>query len=314
VRGRGQIRRILGNINYVMPDPAIPYREVPCRVRGRLRIQETGETTLTCVGDWVEFRYDPGKGELGLIERVLPRQSVLVRRSAGESIKADPIVANADQLAIVVAPAPDIRPGIVDRYLVGAYAGGLEVIVVVNKIDLPQTKKGLDLVQSIYGPLGTRVIATSALYGDGCMELFRLLSGRTTVLSGHSGVGKSTLINTLYGLRIRTREVREDMRGRHTTTHTEMHKVGNGTWVIDTPGIRSFGLVGVHPTELDDYFPDFGPYRGECRFSDCTHREEPGCAVREAVEAGAIAPSRYESYLEFFNELNEVLPEWERVR
>jgi len=264
---------------------------ITCRARGILR--KAGNSPLT--GDLVEISVEKGKG---MVERILPRKNAFVR----------PAVANVDALVVFAANVnPVTEPFLIDR--VAAIAGDQEVPVylVVNKCDLDPA---IDLVR-IYEHAGFPVIRTSAETGEGVEELRTLLAGKLTAFTGNSGVGKSSVLNRLApGLALETGEVSEKLgRGRHTTRHVELYPLGENTYVADTPGFSSFDtdqMEMILKENLQYSFPDFGPYLGKCRFDDCSHRKEPGCAVRSAVEAGEIEPSRYDSYLRLYEKSSQI--------
>jgi ribosome biogenesis GTPase len=286
-----------------------------CQLRGKLK-QRRQSANLAAIGDRVEISLQPDG--TGMIESVAPRTRVLSRRSVSRggrgSARQDEgaeqvLVANPDQVVLVFAcaqPAPHLR--MLDRFLVVAEVNTLPAIICANKLDLVG-RPAADELFGLYGRLGYSVVYTSAKTGAGVDDLRQRLMGKLSVLSGPSGVGKSSLLNALQpGLGLLARAVSEaTFKGRHTTVHSELLALeGNapahagalpgGGYVADTPGIRSLGLWDVEPEELDGYFVDIKPYVGFCEFGDCTHVSEPGCAVRRAASAGEIAPSRYESY------------------
>lgn len=276
-------------------DVQLPDTVVTCRGRGILRRDHI--TPLT--GDRVEITMDRGKG---MVEGVLPRKNSFVR----------PAVANVDALAIFAANVnPVTEPFLIDR--VAAIAGNQNVpcLICVNKSDLDPGEN----LRQIYEKAGFPVICTSAKTGQGIRELRAFLRGRLTAFTGNSGVGKSSVLNCLCpGLTLATGEVSEKLgRGRHTTRHVELYSLGEDTFVMDTPGFSSFDtdqMDVILKENLQYAFPDFGPYVGRCQFADCSHRTEPGCTVRAAVEAGRIAPSRYESYLRLY-EKSAQIKQWE---
>lgn len=270
-------------------------RTVTCRGRGSLR--RTGDSPLT--GDLVEISIEKGKG---MVERILPRKNSFIR----------PSVANIDALVVFAANTnPVTEPFLVDR--VAAIAGDREVPVYlcVNKCDLDP---GEDLVR-IYEHAGFPVIRASAETGEGVEALRELIRGKLTAFTGNSGVGKSSMLNALCPeLGLATGEVSEKLgRGRHTTRHVELYSLGNDTFVMDTPGFSSFDTDQMDvllKENLQYAFPDFGTYIGSCQFRDCSHRKEPGCAVRAALEAGDLEPTRYDSYLKLY-EKAEQIKTWE---
>lgn len=274
-----------------------------CEVRGRL-LQERGKDTLVAVGDRVWVRpSQPGKGQ---IERIDPRTRVLSRQQPGIDIPAeDVILANPDQALVVFAaarPEPHLR--MLDRFLVIAEANELPVTLCVNKVDL----QGIDNAQEIFGlyeRIGYPVLYTSAAENLGIDALRELLTDRITVVTGPSGVGKSSLLNAVHPeLDLRTGDLRDFLdKGRHTTRAAQLYRLpfGADTYVADTPGIRELGLYDIAPENLGFYFREMLPYVHDCRYPGCTHDHEPGCAVRAAVEAGQIAAERYESYLKLLH-------------
>ena len=264
---------------------------VNCRARGILR--KEGNSPLT--GDMVNITVEKGKG---MVESILPRRNSFVR----------PAVANVDTLVVFAANVnPVTEPFLIDR--VAAIAGdqGVEVVLCVNKCDLDPA---VDLVR-IYETAVFTVICTSAETGDGVEQLRSLLKGKLTAFTGNSGVGKSSILNRLCPeLALPVGEVSEKLgRGRHTTRHVELYCLEEDTYVADTPGFSSFDtdqMDIILKENLQYAFPDFGPYLGGCRFDDCSHRKEPGCAVRAALEAGEIEPTRYDSYLKLYEKASQI--------
>ena len=286
-RTQGRIVRSLSGFYDVQTAEGI----VTCRARGILR--KEGNSPLT--GDLVEITRERGKG---MVERILPRKNSFVR----------PAVANIDALVVFAANVnPVTEPYLIDR--VAAIAGdqGVQVVLCVNKCDLDPA---VDLVR-IYEHAGFPVIRTSAETGEGVEELRRLIAGKLTAFTGHAGVGKSSSLTRLAPeLNLATGEVSEKLgRGRHTTRHVELYRLGEDTYVADTPGFSSFDtdqMEVILKENLQYSFPDFGAYIGKCRFDDCSHRKEPDCAVRGAVEAGEIEKSRYESYLKLYEKSSQI--------
>ncbi len=291
---RGTVRRAAGGVYEVELDAGGVVQAV---LRGRLKLeQRTGDRVV--VGDRVEVeRHADGSAT---IETVEERRSELARRAPGHGARrAKVIVANVDQVVVVFAAArPEPRLRMLDRFLVLAEANDLSALVVVNKVDLV----GLDAAREMfaaYEAAGYPVLYTSVQDGIAIDALRDRLCGRTSVLTGPSGVGKSSLLNAIEpGLSLRTAEISEAVgKGRHTTVSAELIALRCGGYVADTPGLRELGLWGIEPEKLDECFPEFRPYLGDCRFGrGCSHTHEPGCAIREAVENGEISAARYESY------------------
>jgi ribosome biogenesis GTPase / thiamine phosphate phosphatase len=278
--------------------------EVRAVLRGKVKL----DTPKVVVGDVVRLETEAG-GELHGIVGVEPRRTVLERRvPEGRGVR--PIAANVDQVFVVAATrAPDPIPQLIDRLLVLAEADGLAAAVVLNKVDLDP---GTALAERCRRA-GYPVHRTSVKTGDGMDSLKAALAGQASVVTGPSGVGKSSLLNAIQpGLQLRTGEVsRRIRRGRNTTVSSVMLPLHAGGYLVDTPGFSEIGMWGIDPRELADCFPDFRPFLGDCRYADCRHRSEPGCRVREAMEGGAIAPDRWESYLALLQELEEQPEEWE---
>lgn len=286
-RATGRILRSLSGFYDVQTGNTL----VTCRARGILR--KEGNSPLT--GDMVEITIERGKG---MVERILPRKNSFIR----------PAVANVDALVVFAANVnPVTEPFLIDR--VAAIAGDQEVPVYlcVNKCDLDPAD---DLVR-IYDKAGFPVICTSAETGEGVEQLRSLLAGKLTAFTGNSGVGKSSILNCLCPeLALPTGEVSEKLgRGRHTTRHVELYRLGEDTYVADTPGFSSFDtdqMDVILKENLQYAFPDFGPFVGKCRFDDCSHRKEPDCAVRAALEEGQIGKTRYDSYLKLYEKASQI--------
>lgn len=288
---QGRILRSLSGFYDVATENGI----VTCKARGILRKQRV--TPLT--GDLAQITVSGGKG---MVEAILPRKNSFGR----------PAVANVDALVIFAANVnPVTEPFLIDRVAAIALSQGVEVILCINKEDLDPA----ETLTGIYTRAGFPVIRTSAVTGEGIPELRSRIRGRITAFTGNSGVGKSSILNRLSpGLGLPTGEVSEKLgRGRHTTRHVELYDLGEDTFAADTPGFSSFDTDQMEWILTDDLpraFPDFDGCLGHCQFRDCTHRKEPGCAVREAVTAGKIEKTRYESYLRLFEQASSH-KEWE---
>jgi ribosome biogenesis GTPase len=278
------------------------------QVRAVLRGKAKRDTPRLVVGDRVQLEADP-QGELYGIVGVEQRTALLERR-VPEGRGTRPVAANIDQVFVVTAsthPAP--IPQLIDRLLVVAEANSIPAAVVVNKLDLDP---GTALIQR-FGRAGYRVFGTSVRTGGGMPALTEALAGRISVVTGPSGVGKSSLLNRVQpGLRLRTGEISAKVRrGKNITVGAVMLPLDSGGYLVDTPGFSEVGLWGIDPRELADCFPEFRPYLRQCRYADCSHRGEPECRVREAVDAGDIAADRLESYRVLLAELESAPEEWE---
>ena len=276
-------------------------RSLICALRGSLTAQDTGFTNVVAVGD--EVIVSENSSERGVVEAVLPRRSVLARPDVFHHHLKQIIAANADQLLIVASwRDPIFWPELTDRYLIAAERNNLSPILCVNKIDLAEDVADCRSALRPYLRLGHRVLFTSALTGEGVIELRDVLRGRMTVLAGLSGVGKSSLLSTVQpGLQLRTGEVSDRSgEGQHVTTQVNLFRLDIGGFVVDTPGIREFGLSGLRRAELAGFYPEMTAVEGSCRFSDCSHLHEPGCAVQAAVQQGSVSATRYHSYRKIY--------------
>ena len=288
----GTIMRAMSGFYYVRGGEEL----IQCRAKGRFR--KEGLTPL--VGDHVLVEMNADGS--GTVADILPRKNAFAR----------PAVANVDHLVMLLSAAlPVTDPYLVDRVTVRCEKNSCGVILVINKCDLDPGEK----LREIYAGTGYTVCCVSAVTGEGIDELRKAIAGKICCFTGNSGVGKSSVINALApGLAIPTGEVSQKLgRGKHTTRHVELFDIGGGTLLGDTPGFASFGdeaETPILPEEIAPLFPEFRQYIGSCRFDDCTHRKEPGCAIRQAVEAGSIHPSRYASYLRLYEEASR-LNRWE---
>lgn len=282
-------------------------QEVECRLRGRLRLAGTRTTNPVAVGDVVTVSSSLGEWQIVGIDE---RRNCLVRRSVNLSKEAHVLAANVDQAVLVCTlVAPPTTTVFTDRFLASAEAYDVPIIVCFNKVDLcAEVLEELEYREAVYGSMGYPVLRTSATTGEGLEELRGLLRGRLTAFAGHSGVGKTSLLNALApGLDLPTQPISlANDAGRHTTTYPAMYRVDDGdTWVVDTPGVRGFGLIDIAPEEVGRYFRDIFKLSQGCKYGGCTHTHEPGCAVRQAYDSGTLAPSRYESYLNIMDEATD---------
>ncbi len=273
-----------------------------CRIRGKLRLKGVRSTNPVVVGDEVECVTDEQGNHL--ITAIHPRRNYVIRRASNLSKESHIIAANIDHaLLMVTLRQPETALEFVDRFLVTCEAYKIPVTILLSKADLQAAEK-LAAFRAIYEPIGYRVVTVSAATGEGIETVHRLMVGHTTLLSGNSGVGKSTLVQQIDpSLDIRTGEISDSHhKGRHTTTFSTMYPLSEGGYLIDTPGIKGFGLIDIDREELWHYLPEMMHYGRQCRFYNCTHIHEPGCAVVAAIEEGLISEQRYESYLKMLDD------------
>jgi len=294
----GRVLRVHGLVNVVEAEDGRTY---PCHVRRLLKSMAIDGRNVVAVGDRVWFRPPEGQGEEGFIERVEPREGVVTRSYRG---RRHILAANVDSVFIVSALAePGLKISLIDRYLAAAEIARVRPVIVLNKADLVDVSL-YQWVVGLYTQLGYETIVTSAADGRGIDRLRRLLRSGVTAISGQSGVGKSSLLNSIQpGLNLRVNEVSGwTSKGKHTTTTAELISLDGGGYVVDTPGLRQFELWGVLPAELEGCFIEFRPYVPLCRFPDCSHTHEHRCAVKDAVYWGWIHAGRYESYLKLYHQ------------
>ena len=290
---------------------ALPaWEPFPAVLRGKVRLERSGATNPVAVGDKVLYELDgQSADELhpAVITEVLPRSNYIIRRSTNLSRQSHVIAANLDQaLLVVTLYFPVIKLPFLDRLLVTCEVYGVPAVIVLNKMDLYRELAGEEVENfcHIYRDAGYKVLECSALSGEGIDELRGLCSGRTSLVSGESGVGKSSVIKALDPSlnpkvgRISTAH----LQGKHTTSLYEMYPLSCGGFIVDTPGLRGFGLVNLEKEEISKYFPEMLRVADNCRFIPCTHTHEPGCAVKQALEDGLISPERYNSYLGMLEE------------
>lgn len=275
-----------------------------CRIKGKFRIQGIKSTNPIAVGDVVDFDMETSSDEtVGVITNIHDRKNYIVRKSVNLSKQTHIIAANIDVVFLLVTiNNPPTTTSFIDRFLVTAEAYGIEAVLVFNKIDT-YDEATLDeqlYLQYIYSQIGYKCLRVSAQENKGLEELKAMMKDKVSMFSGHSGVGKSTLVNALEpSLNLKTKAISEQhQQGQHTTTFAEMFDMSFGAKIIDTPGIRGFGIVDMEKQEIGDYFPEFFALKDQCKFNNCLHKEEPNCAVKAALEKDEIAWSRYKSYLQ----------------
>ncbi|MCE7066241.1 ribosome small subunit-dependent GTPase A [Dyadobacter sp. CY326] len=273
-----------------------------CRLKGKFKALGLKVTNPIAVGDYVRFEAEDETQNFGIIHEIMPRENYVVRRSVHKTAHAHLIAANVDQ-AILIATLvfPRTSLGFIDRFLVAIESFRIPGVLIFNKQDLLNDDM-IDFqseLMALYESLGYTCMATTAVSEEGLEDFAALLKGKVSLLSGHSGVGKSTLVNAIApNLDIKTQEVSTFAnKGVHTTTFAEMFELEPGTFIIDSPGIKELGLSDMKQEEISHYFPEMRDLLNQCRFNNCQHINEPGCAVKDAVSEGNIAISRYESYL-----------------
>lgn len=302
---QGLVIKNTGSWYIVRTDDGSSYE---CKVKGNFRLRGIRSTNPVAVGDRVDIVVN-AEGR-AFIKEIADRSNYIIRRSSNLSKQSHILAANVDQAFLVVTVNyPETSTTFIDRFLASAEAYRVPVVLVFNKCDLlDEAEQQLqDYLIAVYESIGYSCLRTNATDSVTRKQLLPLLQGRTTLFSGNSGVGKSTLLNTLIpGANLRTAAISEaHNKGMHTTTFSEMLAVEGGGWLIDTPGIKGFGTFDMEREELTGYFRDLFHYAGQCRFDNCTHTHEPGCAVLQALEEHRIAPSRYQSYLSMLDDKDE---------
>jgi len=281
---------------------------VECTIRGKFRVKELRTTNPVAVGDNVLFEYEKG-GKTGIIAEVLERKNHLLRKASNLSKESQVIAANIDQLFLMITIIlPETPVEFIDRFLITAEAYRVPAYIIINKTDLygDSEKERLDKIVSMYSKIGYECFLVSVKSNEGLDKLRVKLKDRITLLSGNSGVGKTTLLNVLNpSLNLKTGEISDyHKQGKHITTFPEMHKMPFGGFIIDTPGMRGFGVVDMNRNEIYHFFPEIFRTSKLCRYNNCLHLDEPGCAVTRAVEAGDIDELRYRSYINILEDEN----------
>ncbi|NOY47444.1 MAG: ribosome small subunit-dependent GTPase A [Chlorobi bacterium] len=275
-----------------------------CRIKGKFRIKDIKSTNPIAVGDYVDFELETKNDEVtGIINKIHERDNYIVRKSVNLSKQTHIIAANIDQIFLLVTiNNPPTFTSFIDRFLVTAEAYSIKTVLLFNKVDTydEDTLLEVKLLAALYRKIGYECISISAKTGKNIDKVKRLMKDKVSIFTGHSGVGKSTLINTIEPqLRLRTKEIStQHSQGQHTTTFAEMFELSFDARIIDTPGIKGFGVVDMDKEEIGGYFPEFFKLKQDCKFNNCLHIKEPKCAVKNALEKGEIAYSRYRSYLQ----------------
>jgi len=276
-------------------------RRINCRIKGKFRIEGIKSTNPVCVGDNVVFTEFPND-ENGLIIEIKERQNYIIRKATKLSKQSHIIAANLDQAILIATLSnPRTSTGFIDRFLVTAEAYHIPAVIVFNKIDLYDGEliKQHDEISGVYSRIGYPCLAVSALKGDNFDEVKDMMKAKVSLLAGHSGVGKSELINSLEpGLNLKTADISSyHKKGKHTTTFAEMFELSFGGYIIDTPGLKEFGLVDFEKDEVWERFPEMRELSPKCQYNNCTHVHEPDCAVKKALEIGYVSAFRYKNYL-----------------
>lgn len=280
------------------------------RMKGVLKLDEITSTNPVAVGDRVSFEIESAASATAVIDEILPRHNYINRQSPRHKHQHHIVAANLDQtLLVATLKEPKTSQGFIDRFLVAAAMYHVTPLIVFNKADLYRQKEmdRFEALRSMYEAIGYRVLLVSAATGQGMDELLATLTGKTTLLSGHSGVGKSSLLNSWFpGMNRKTQDVSGwSGKGQHTTTFAEMFDLLQGGKIIDTPGMREFGLVDISKQELSHYFSEMKPLLQDCQFNNCLHYNEPGCAVKQAVQEGRIHEDRFISYLSILDSIED---------
>ena len=280
-----------------------------CRIKGKIRLKDLDTTNPIAVGDNVIFEKDSKEEGQGIISEILPRKNYIIRKSVKLSKQSHIIASNIDlTLLLITKDNPPTSFNFIDRFLVTCEAYQIPVILVFNKIDTYNEEdiSRISEIESIYKSINYQCIRISAKYGQGVNKISNYMQNKVCLLSGHSGVGKSTLINKINPeLDLKTKEISiSNNQGKHTTTYAEMYDLKENIRIIDSPGIKGFGLVDISKNELGDYFPEFFKRKMKCKFNNCMHINEPGCEIKKGVENKTISESRYSSYIDLLSDQN----------
>ncbi|MBL6656617.1 MAG: ribosome small subunit-dependent GTPase A [Flavobacteriaceae bacterium] len=302
---RGQVYKSTGSWYQIKAENGEFYS---CRIKGKFRMEGIKSTNPVAVGDWVQFELEAQTDDVsGVIHDIEKRKNVIVRKSVNLSKQQHIIAANIDTVFLLITlNNPETSTVFIDRFLVSTEAFDVNTVLVFNKIDTYDAQELVALQEliAVYEKIGYTCLKLSAKVHSSCQELIALMQNKTTSFAGHSGVGKSTLVNTIEpGLQLKTSEIStQHLQGQHTTTFAQMHDLSFGGSIVDTPGIRGFGLVDIEKEEISSFFPEFFELKADCKFNNCLHVDEPKCAVLEAYASGEIAMSRYKSYLQILQD------------
>lgn len=298
---KGVVYKSTGSWYWVKSEDGVLHQ---CRIKGKFRLKGIKSTNPISVGDRVVFDLEKkGDDEIGVITKILERDNYIVRKSVNLSKQTHIIAANIDVVFLLITiNNPPTFTAFIDRFLVTTEAYSIKTVLLFNKVDAYEIEEKAEVLylRDIYEPIGYTCIDVSATTGKNVEQVKELMKGKVCMFAGHSGVGKSTLVNAIEpGLNLKTKEISDQHKqGQHTTTFAEMFELSFGAKIIDTPGIKGFGVVDMEKDELGDYFPEFFALKSECKFHNCIHINEPNCAVKEALENEEISWSRYRSYLQ----------------
>ena len=281
-----------------------------CKIKGKLRLKNINSTNPVVVGDFVEFVVEEhDQQKIGIIQKINDRRNYILRKSVNLSKQTHILASNIDLLLLVVtAKNPITTTSFIDRFLVSAEAYSIKTTLVFNKCDIYDEDDHilLNSMINIYDNIGYETLKTSTLTGLGIKKLMKKISNKTIMLGGHSGVGKTSLINAIdKTLNLKVGNISDQyLQGKHTTTYAELHDLDNGVKLIDTPGIKGFGLVNFNKGEIGNFFPEFLKLKSKCKFNNCMHLNEPKCSIKSKVDLEEISKSRYDSYIQIMNDDN----------
>ncbi|MBK9255946.1 MAG: ribosome small subunit-dependent GTPase A [Saprospiraceae bacterium] len=287
-----------------------------CRIAGKLKLDDLKLTNPIAVGDIVNFDPEPEEEGIGSIKTIEPRKNYVVRQSPRKKHFLHFLASNIDQAVVVVTiKEPNLKPAFIDRFLLMTEPYNIPAVIVINKSDI-YDQYDIDhftLIRDVYTKIGYQVMLSSVVTGEGIIELWSVLKDKVTLICGQSGVGKSSLVNTIQpGLGLKTEEISDfSGKGQHTTTFAEMFELNDGGSIIDTPGIKTLAFTHLEITDVAHNFREFFALSSSCRFADCTHQNEPQCAIKKAVESGEISELRYYNYLNIVEEIDDQ-NYWER--
>ena len=311
---KGRVIKSTGNWYNVKAEQLA--KPVSCRVKGKMRLKDLKLTNPIAVGDWVEWEFEDKTQQNGMITGVLPRQNYIARQSPRQKHALHLLACNVDQAIVVTSIIePTVKVGFIDRVLLMTEPHDIPTIIVFNKTDIcgEQELELLAYLENVYQKIGYTTLRTSTITGEGLEELKSILTDKITFICGHSGVGKSTLVNSIQPqLDLRTNEISAySGKGQHTTTFAELYDLSFGGGIIDTPGIKELAFINMNKMDVAHNFRELFSLSNQCKYGDCLHIEEPNCAVKAAVTSGEVSETRYNSYLAIIGEVGD-LNYWEK--